>query len=94
MKRIHWRIYKIWNAAFWLELALCYLLPFGKIDGFQYQTGFPIRFLTVYQGKLGINPAGSMHINLLGLLADVLILYLAILAGRELLYKMKERQSK
>lgn len=75
MKKINW---KTVNAAFWIEMGLVYFLPFQATDGFQYQAGFPIPFLTVYDTKPGINPFMSMHLNPVGLLVNGAILYMVI----------------
>lgn len=77
MKKIHW---KMVNAAFWIEMALSYFLPFEVTNHFQYQVGFPVAFLTVYDTKLGKNPFLSMHVNPLGLLLDVLVIYWIVFA--------------
>ncbi|MCI8295989.1 MAG: hypothetical protein HFG22_08925 [Lachnospiraceae bacterium] len=78
MKKINWRIV---NLALWLEVILSYLLPFQVTDTFQYRAGFPMPFLSVHAGSPGISPFLSMHLDPVGLLLDVTILYLAISAG-------------
>lgn len=75
MKKLN---FKILNAAFWIEVALSYLLPFKVTDDFQYQVGFPIPFISVYTTEFGVNPFMSMHLNPLALLADGIIIYLII----------------
>ena len=77
MEKMNW---KVLNAAFWIELVLAYFMPFEVTDHFRYQVGFPIPFLSVYDGGFGINPFMSMHLNPIGLLADGMIIYL-ILCG-------------
>lgn len=75
MKKINW---KILNTAFWIELVLCYLLPFKVVSGFQYEVGFPIPFITVYNMNLRINPFMSMRLNPLGLMFNGIIIYFII----------------
>ena len=86
MKKINW---KILNLAFWTELVLSYLLPFKEVDGFQYQAGFPMAFLSVYHTKLGKSPFMSMHLNPVGILVDIGIIYLVILAGIKICRRVK-----
>lgn len=75
MKKINW---KIINIAFWFEVILCYVLPFNTTDTFQYQVGFPMPFIFIYNTELGVNPLMSMHLNPLGLFANGMVLYLVI----------------
>lgn len=75
MRKTNW---KILNLALWIEVVLCYLLPFKVTDGFRYQVGFPIPFIAVYDTKFGKNPLMSMHLNPLGLLLNGIIIYLII----------------
>lgn len=75
MKKINW---KILNLALWTEVLLSYVLPFKVIDNFQYQVGFPMPFLSVYNTGIRVNPLMSMSLNLVALLFDAVILYLAI----------------
>lgn len=75
MKKINW---KTVNIAFWTEVVLCYVLPFKTTDNFQYQVGFPIPFISIYNTKIGINPFMSMHLNPLGLFANGIVIYIVI----------------
>ena len=76
MRNFNW---KILNAALWIEVLLTYLLPFQVTDDFQYQAGFPMSFITVYDTKIGVNPFMSMHLNPMGLLFDVIVIHLILL---------------
>ncbi|MFV0314476.1 MAG: hypothetical protein ACK5I7_05160, partial [Anaerotignum sp.] len=60
MAKINW---KLLNAAFWCEVILAYVLPFGSYDQFVYQVGFPIPFILVYDTDIGVSPLTSMHLN-------------------------------
>lgn len=75
MKKINW---KILNLALWTEMLLSYFLPFKVIDNFQYQVGFPMPFLSLYDKEMRVNPFMSMGLNPLALLFNVIILYLVI----------------
>ena len=81
MKKINW---KQFNFAMWIEIVLSYLLPFQVKDNFQYQVGFPAPYLSVYDTEIGISPLMSMHLNPLGFLFDVLIIYLVLSAGAKI----------
>ena len=76
MEKVNW---KILNAALWFEIVLAYFLPFEVTNDFQYQIGFPMSFLAVYDTKIGKSPFDSMHVNPIGFLIDVRIIYLVIL---------------
>lgn len=52
MKTINW---KLLNLSFWLEIGLSYVLPFKTTDNFQYEIGFPIPFLSIYDTAIGGN---------------------------------------
>ncbi len=91
MKKLNW---KIVNIAFWIEVVLSYIFPFKTIDGFQYQAGFPITFITIYNTKIGINPFMSMNLNPLALLANIVIIYLIISAFTKTHQKIKEHNMK
>lgn len=75
MKRINW---KVLNCAFWIEITLSYVLPFSVHGSSQYRVGFPIPFLTIHSGNIGVNPLMSMHLNPLSLLIDGIIIYFII----------------
>lgn len=75
MKRINW---KVLNCAFWIEITLSYVLPFSVHGSSQYRVGFPIPFLTIHDGNIGVNPFMSMHLDPLSLLIDGIIIYLII----------------
>lgn len=77
MKKINW---KILNIAFWLEILLAYLLPFEVADGFKYQAGFPLSFITVYDRAKGVNLFSSMQLYPLAFLANAALIYLIISA--------------
>lgn len=91
MKKINW---KIINFALWAEVLLSYLLPFKVIDGFQYQVGFPIPFISIYNTAFKANPFMSMHLNPLAFLVDGFILYFIILAGVKVYDKFKGKRAK
>lgn len=91
MKKINW---KILNAAFWIEIFLSYLLPFKKVDNYQYEIGCPISFITVYDSKIGVNPLMSMQLNPLGLLFNGIILYFIISIAVNTYHKFKYEQTK
>lgn len=86
MKKINW---KHFNSAMWIEIVLSYLLPFHVKDHFQYQVGFPVPYLSVYNTEIGISPLMSMHLNPLGFLFDALIIYLILLAGVKICQKYR-----
>lgn len=77
MKRINWNIL---HAALWIEIALSYLLPFKVTDDSQYQVGFPMPFISVCDRGFGKNPFMSMHVNPVGLMLDLVVIYFIILA--------------
>lgn len=87
MKRINW---KVLNCAFWIEITLSYVLPFSVHDSSQYRVGFPIPFLTIHNGNIGVNPLMSMHLNPLPLLIDGIIIYLIIGLGVKTYNKRKK----
>lgn len=91
MRKINW---KILNFAFWIELVLCYVLPFKVIDNFQYNVGFPIPFMSVYDTKIGINPFMSISLSPLGLLANGIIMYLIISFAIRVYRKLKDKHAK
>lgn len=72
--------WKIWNAALWIEIALSYFLPFKVSDSFQYQVGFPVSFITVWNTDFGKSPFTSMHMNPFAFLFNVCIFYVLVLA--------------
>lgn len=72
MGKINW---KILNSALWIELILSYLIPFKVTDASNYQVGFPMPFITVYEAKPGINPFMSMHLNPIGLVFNGIVIY-------------------
>lgn len=72
---------KILNYAFWIEIILSYVLPFSVQDSSQYRIGFPMPFLTIHNGNMGISPLMSMHLNPLGLLINGIIIYFIIGLG-------------
>jgi lipoprotein signal peptidase len=86
VKKIKWRII---NIAFWLEIILSYVLPFKVVDNFQYKIGTPIPYFTVYNTGIGISPLMSTHLNPLGFIADVVIIYLVILLCVNIYQKIK-----
>ena len=89
MKKINW---KIVNIAFWIEVILCYVLPFKTTDNFQYRVGFPISFISVYDTKIGTNPLMSMHLNPLGLLVNGIIIYFVIAGFVKIYKRIKDNQ--
>lgn len=87
MEKINW---KIINCAFWIEFILSYFLPFTVRGSSQYEVGFPIPFLTIYNGSIGVNPLMSMHLNPLSLLINGMIIYLIIGLGIKAYGKLKK----
>ena len=75
MKKINWNIF---NTALWVELILSYILPFKATDGFRYEAGFPIPFITVYNTEISTSPLMSTHLNPLGLILNSIIIYMII----------------
>ncbi|NBH70802.1 hypothetical protein D3Z51_01920 [Clostridiaceae bacterium] len=86
MKKFSW---KILNWALWTEILLSYFLPFWVTDNFRYQVGFPMPFLSAYDTGVCKSPFLSMHLNPLGLLLDIAVIYLAILACVKAFQKRK-----
>lgn len=89
MKNINW---KILNSALWTEVILVYFLPFKVKENFEYQAGFPISFISVYDTKIGKNPFMSMYLNPIGLLLDVILIYLLISACIKAYQKFKHKK--
>lgn len=87
MKKINW---KIFNYAFWIEIILSCLLPFSVQGNSQYNVGFPILFLTIHKGSVGVNPLMSMQLNPLALLIDGIIIYFMIGFGVKVYSKLKK----
>ena len=86
MIKVNW---KLLNFALWIEVILSYFLPFKVTDNLQYEVGFPMSFLSIYDTKFGINPFMSMHLNPLGLFLDVLVIYLIIIICVKAYQKLK-----
>lgn len=87
MKNINWTTL---NLAFWIELILCWFLPFQTTDHFQYRAGFPTPFLTVYAETPGISLFTSTHLNPLGLLFNVIFIHVIILGCIKAYRKIRE----
>lgn len=83
---------KIVNFAFWIEIILCYILPFKTTDNFQYQVGFPIPFISVYDTPIGVNPLMSMHLNPLGLLVNGVLIYFITSVFMKIYKRVKDGQ--
>lgn len=77
------------NLALWIEIILSYVLPFKVVDNFQYKVGTPISYITVYNNGINISPLMSIHLNPLGLLMNVIIIYLFILVCVDAYKKFK-----
>lgn len=75
MRKINWTLV---NLAFWAEIILSYVLPFHMADAIQYQVGFPLPFLSVYNTAIGVNPLFSLSLNPLSLCFNVAVLYFAL----------------
>lgn len=90
MRKINWHIL---NIAFWVELILSYILPFQAVGNNQYGVGCPISFLTVYDKKIGVTPLMSMHLNPVGLILNVVILYLILSFVKKSYQKLRRNQS-
>lgn len=93
MNKINW---KRLNIAFWTEIVLSYFLPFKFIDNFQYEVGFPISFLTLYDTATGIgsSPFTSMYLNPLAFLVNGILIYLLISFTIKMYHKIKQKYSK
>jgi len=91
VRKINW---KILNLAFWIEIVLSYFLPFKVLDNFQYQVGFPIPFISVYDTVIEINPFMSMLLNPLALLFNGIIIYLIISLAIKAYSKFKPNRMK
>ena len=86
MKKINWNIL---NIALWCEVLLAYLLPFNIVNDFEYQVGFPLSFLSVYDTKIGVNPFSSMHVNPIPFILNVFVIYFVILMVIKVYQKLK-----
>lgn len=91
MEKINW---KILNSAFWIEIILSYILPFKVVNHFQYNIGWPIQFISVYDSKPVLNPLMSMSLNPLGLLLNGVIIYWAISVAVKAYNKLKYHETK
>lgn len=91
MEKINW---KIVNASFWIEIVLSYLLPFQVKDTFQYQVGFPVPFMTLYDAKFGVNLFTSTHLNPVSLLFDGIVIYVIISFCIKTYHKFKSGHAK
>lgn len=78
---------KILNYAFWIEIILSYVLPFSVHDSSQYSIGFPMPFLTIHNGNIGISPLMSMHLNPLTLMINGIIIYFIIGLGIKVYFR-------
>ncbi len=93
MYKVNWTIV---NIAFWVELLLSYFLPFKVVDNFEYKVGYPMHYITVYKGNgsMGISPLTSMALNPLGLLFNVILLYLVIVYIVKIYNLLKQRKNR
>lgn len=80
----------ILNCAFWIELVLSYVLPFKERGNSQYEVGFPMPFLSVHNGSIGVNPLMSMSLNPFPLLINIIVIYFVIEFGIRAYYKFKK----
>lgn len=76
LNKIDW---KIFNISLWIELLLAYILPYKNVDDFEYQVGFPLNFLSVYNSKLGTSPLNSMYVNPFIFLINCFIIYFVLI---------------
>lgn len=91
MEKINW---KRLNLAFWIEIILLYILPFKVVNHFQYNIGWPIQFISVYDSKPLLNPLMSIGLNPIGLLLNGVIIYLGISVAVKAYNKLKYRETK
>lgn len=76
LNKIDW---KIFNISLWIELLLAYILPYKNVDDFEFQVGFPLNFLSVYNSKLGTSPLNSMYVNPFIFLINCFIIYFVLI---------------
>lgn len=88
MKKINWNLF---HSSLWIEIVLSYFLPFKVTNDFQYQAGFPMSFLSVFDTKWGRSPFLSMHLNPLVLLLDVFVIYLILLGCVNVYQKLRKK---
>ncbi len=79
MKSIDWIIkqinWKVLNFSVYFEILISYFMPF-KVDEYEYQVGFPLPFLTVYDKPIiHANLFSTIHINGFRLAINLLIVY-------------------
>ncbi len=91
MKKINW---KVLNAALWTEVVLSYILPFRAVNGFQYEAGFPIPFLSVYNTAIKGSPLMSMNLSFGGFLLNGAIIYCILLLAIKTYQKFKSEKAK
>ena len=90
-EKINW---KILNLSFWIEIILSYLLPFQITDGSRYKVGFPIPFIFMDPTRFHTSPFMSMHVNPLGLLLNVILIYLMIIFCIKIYQKIRHKNIK
>ncbi|MFI3116222.1 MAG: hypothetical protein R3Y12_08810 [Clostridia bacterium] len=76
MKKINW---KIFNLSLLIELLLAYVLPFKVLEDFEYQSGFPFSFISIYASKIGTRPINSMYLNPFVFILNCFIIYFIII---------------
>ena len=88
MKKINWNLF---HSALWIEIVLSYFFFFFLTNDFQYQAGFPMSFLSVFDTKWGRSLFFSMLLNPLVLLLDVFVIYLILLGCVNVYQKLRKK---
>lgn len=80
---------KLFNWSAWLALVLTYVVPY-QIDDLAMKCGFPIRFWKIYISTApNSSLLNSSSLNLLGLVINILIIYLVISFIYKLYFKQR-----
>ncbi|MDK0710304.1 hypothetical protein P5E62_13925 [Clostridium perfringens] len=71
--------FKILNQAAWLSLVLTFITPY-ELDSSGFKTwGYPVKYFTTYEFPQDSNTLlFSTSTNLLGLISNILIIYIVI----------------
>lgn len=87
MKKIN---FKYVNMSAWIVLLLAYIFPVnyipnvGSMEGAGNEIGFPLRFLTIYQGKNNKYLFSFCNLELGSLIINIVIIYICIVIFRKL----------
>lgn len=84
--KIKWNLF---NYSAWIVLLLTYILPSHNFGEFASEFGYPMPYLKIFNTKLNKTLLSSFSINILILLIDILIVYLIILYGQKLIFKIR-----